>query len=130
MSSEEYEFIISAIEFIATYGQRFLPFYHFNWNTGIWKFKNNAFEEMMLREEDRKLCTSFFADGSTALQVKDNKSNIQNILHCKRTDDIHFATYKFYLDVAKEIGNMLPKCPSQFGTIPQGVDLNDVGFRI
>ncbi|KAL7602028.1 hypothetical protein Lser_V15G22064 [Lactuca serriola] len=129
MSSEEYEYIIDAIEFIATYGQRFLPFYNLNWNIGIWKLKNNAFEVMMLREEDYKLCTSSFAEGSTALEVEDNKSKTQNILQCKRTDDNHFATYIFYLDVAKQIGDMLPKCP-QFGTVPQGVDLNDVGFLI
>ncbi|KAI3754423.1 hypothetical protein L1987_54206 [Smallanthus sonchifolius] len=42
MSDEEYEFILAAIEFVANYGQRFLPLYHFNWNTGSWTFKTNT----------------------------------------------------------------------------------------
>ncbi|KAI3805423.1 hypothetical protein L1987_27788 [Smallanthus sonchifolius] len=52
MSDEEYEFIITAIEFAAVYGQRFLPFYHFNWNTGSWTFKTNTLEDILLKEKD------------------------------------------------------------------------------
>ncbi|KAJ6737344.1 CYSTEINE DESULFURASE [Salix viminalis] len=44
MSSEEFEFILAAIEFIAIYGQRFLPLYHFNWKTGGWTFKKKGIQ--------------------------------------------------------------------------------------
>ncbi|KAI3691184.1 hypothetical protein L2E82_49403 [Cichorium intybus] len=132
MYSEEFEFILSAIEFIAMYGQRFLPFYNFNWTstTGSWKFRNNAFEEMMLREEDRKLCTSFITDASKDIQVHGKISKTQEIIECKRTYDTHFAKYRFYLEVAKHIGNILPEFPSQFSTVPKGIDPNDVGFLV
>lgn len=36
MSDEEADFILSAIEFVAEHGKRFLPLYHFNWERGLW----------------------------------------------------------------------------------------------
>ncbi|KAK0605026.1 hypothetical protein LWI29_021954 [Acer saccharum] len=41
MSNEEFDFIVAAVELIAIYGQRFLPFYHFNLKTGHWSYENN-----------------------------------------------------------------------------------------
>lgn len=34
---EEFEFLLQAIEFIAEYGERFLPLYSFDWHSGAWK---------------------------------------------------------------------------------------------
>ncbi|CAH1427994.1 unnamed protein product [Lactuca virosa] len=130
MSNEEYEFIISAIEFIAIYGQRFLPFYDFNWNTGSWKFKTKPFEKTMLSEKDRKFCKSFFTCASKALHGKGNKSKTEKIIESKRTNDTHSSKFRFYLEVAKHIGNKLPKFPSQFSTVPKGIDINGVAFRV
>ncbi|KAI3691183.1 hypothetical protein L2E82_49402 [Cichorium intybus] len=109
MSNEECDFIISAIEFIASYGQRFLPFYDFNWNTGSWKFK--TFEE-----------TTFCNNAPKVLHVKD--------IDCKRTDDTDYSKYTSYLDVAKYMGNILPKFPSRSRNVPKGIELNDVAFRV
>ncbi len=36
MSEAEVEFILSAIEFVAEHGARFLPLYDFNWERGLW----------------------------------------------------------------------------------------------
>ncbi|KAI3506243.1 hypothetical protein L1887_28599 [Cichorium endivia] len=117
MSNEECDFIISATEFIASYGQRFLPFYDFNWNSGSWKF--NTFEE-----------TTFCNNAPKALHVKDNILKPQNIIDCKRTDDTDYSKYTSYLDVAKYMGNILPKFPSRSRNVPKGIDLNDVAFRV
>jgi hypothetical protein len=50
MSDEEFKFILTAIEFIAIYGQRFLPLYHFNWKTGSWTCKTKGLKDLMVRE--------------------------------------------------------------------------------
>jgi len=50
MSDEEFKFILTAIEFIAIYGQRFLPLYHFNWKTGSWTYKTKGLKDLMGRE--------------------------------------------------------------------------------
>ncbi|KAJ8769090.1 hypothetical protein K2173_000865 [Erythroxylum novogranatense] len=42
MSNEEFEFVLASVEFLATYGQRFLPLYRFNWKSGSWTFKKKA----------------------------------------------------------------------------------------
>ncbi|KAI3930369.1 hypothetical protein MKX01_003397, partial [Papaver californicum] len=42
MSREEYDFILSALEFISYHGDRFLPLYSFNWNTGQWTFRRKS----------------------------------------------------------------------------------------
>ncbi|KAI7983885.1 hypothetical protein LOK49_LG15G02524 [Camellia lanceoleosa] len=43
---EEFEFILAALEFIAMYGQRFLPLYDFNWKTGAWTIKKKSVKEI------------------------------------------------------------------------------------
>ncbi|KAG5241944.1 cysteine desulfurase [Salix suchowensis] len=50
MANEEFEFILTAIEFLAIYGQRFLPLYHFNWKTGSWTFKKGGFKDLVVEE--------------------------------------------------------------------------------
>ncbi|GJW92752.1 pyridoxal phosphate-dependent transferase [Tanacetum coccineum] len=96
MSNEEFEFIISAIEFIAIYGQRFLPFYHFNWNTGNWKFKTDVFKEALLKENSR---------------------------------NTHLSEYAYYLEVAKHIGDILPKFPSRC-SVPTSINPDKIWFRV
>ncbi|KAI3825051.1 hypothetical protein L1987_06527 [Smallanthus sonchifolius] len=78
MSNEEYESILAAIEFVAVYGQRFLPLYHLNWNTRSWTFRTNALEETFLKEKDCKLCASFC---STTHVPKANTQ--QKVMDCK-----------------------------------------------
>lgn len=50
MFNEEFEFILTAIEFLAIYGHRFLPLYHFNWKTGSWTFKKREFKDLVVEE--------------------------------------------------------------------------------
>ena len=35
-SEEDLEFILSAVEFVATHGKQFLPSYRYSWTTGVW----------------------------------------------------------------------------------------------
>ncbi|GJM87816.1 hypothetical protein PR202_ga03809 [Eleusine coracana subsp. coracana] len=51
LSKEEFKFILSAIEFIASYGHRFLPLYEFDWITGNWTFKKEAIKYLLMKEE-------------------------------------------------------------------------------
>ncbi|RZC44076.1 hypothetical protein C5167_037030 [Papaver somniferum] len=50
MSREEFDFILSALEFVSKYGDRFLPLYSFNWQTGQWTFRRNL--NMIHEEKD------------------------------------------------------------------------------
>jgi selenocysteine lyase/cysteine desulfurase len=37
IEQDEFEFLLEAVEFIATYGERFVGLYEFDWRTGAWK---------------------------------------------------------------------------------------------
>ncbi|XP_076904398.1 uncharacterized protein LOC143559825 [Bidens hawaiensis] len=118
MSNEEYEFILAAIEFVAVYGQRFLSLYHFNWNTGSWTFKINYFKEAFVKDRDCKLCASF---------CRPKANTQQKVTDCKTMDK--FDKYAYYLEVAKHIGYILPKFPSQCA-LPKDIDSNHVFFQV
>ncbi|XP_023737841.1 uncharacterized protein LOC111885846 [Lactuca sativa] len=126
MSNEEYEFILDAIEFIASYGERFLSLYQFNWTTGSWTFKTKAFEEILLKEKDLKFCTLFGTNATKAFHVKRTKLKTHN---CKTTEGAYIDTYSFYLDVANYIGKLLPKFPSHH-TVPKVIDLDHVIYFV
>ena len=130
MSNEEYEFVVSSIEFVAMYGQRFLPFYVFNWNKGSWKFRTNHFEETLQREKGCKYCTSVFTNALKGLHVKDNQSHTKKTVKYKSRDDTCYSKYTYYLEVARHIGNILPLFPSQSRFVPKDINVNDVVFRV
>ncbi|KDP42628.1 hypothetical protein JCGZ_24402 [Jatropha curcas] len=94
MSEEEFEFILAAVEFIAIYGQRFLPLYHFNWKNGNWTFKKKTFKDLLLA------CGGRIVNKHTS-----------------------------YLEMAKNIANLLPKFPSQ-RKLPEDLDHNLLYFRV
>ncbi len=48
IDQNEYEFLLEAIEFIATYGQRFVALYDFNWRTGAWTHKQDSSHHVSL----------------------------------------------------------------------------------
>ncbi|KAF8658082.1 hypothetical protein HU200_059547 [Digitaria exilis] len=48
---EEFKFILAAIEFIASYGHRFLSLYKFDWITGDWTFRKQAIKYRIMMEE-------------------------------------------------------------------------------
>lgn len=115
MSQEEFEFILAAIEFLSVYGQRFLPLYHFNWRTGTWIFKKNAFSR------NNTGSSSSLASLIKSLNLESNKKQI-----IMKDDVIH--RYTNYLKAAKHIASLLPKFPPQ-RSIPEEIDVDFVPFR-
>ncbi|KAM6590568.1 hypothetical protein CsatA_013173 [Cannabis sativa] len=102
MPNEEFEFILAALEFIATYGQRFLALYHFDLRTGNWTAKDKAL-----------LCL-----------IKNNASNVHqhhgvpvtnyNSAEAKEPKHDGIVTkFELYLKTAVEIAGHLPKFPPQ-----------------
>ncbi|KAM3290321.1 hypothetical protein P3S67_018610 [Capsicum chacoense] len=125
MSKEEFEFILAALEFIAIYGQRFLPMYHFNWKSGAWTFKKKAFKEALMgRDHNCNFCGSPMK--GLNLGCHDTKENnhgespTKGGLICK---------YVKYLETAKRIASVLPKFPAQ-RSIPEEINPKLVPFRV
>ena len=122
MSIEEFEFILAALEFIATYGQRFLPLYHFNWKTGNWTFKKKALKETLAGKEN-------FGGGRVmhaSMMSADNRSETNN--DSDESDEL-INKYTSYLETAKRIACLLEKFPPH-RRIPEDVDLSLVTFRV
>ncbi|XP_045824301.1 probable cysteine desulfurase [Trifolium pratense] len=66
MGEEDFEFILAAIEFVATYGQRFLSLYKFDLKNGSWKIKKQKLEILLnenkfyMRETREKANNNYF----------------------------------------------------------------------
>ncbi|KAI3451524.1 hypothetical protein Pfo_008189 [Paulownia fortunei] len=118
MSEEEFEFILTAIEFVAIYGQRFLRWYHFSWRTGAWTFKKNALKD----NYNRVLNGSSLASMIRALNLEpnENQASMKEDVLCRYTN---------YLETAKRIASLLPKFPPQ-RKIPEEIDIDLVPFRV
>eukprot|EP01018_Ginkgo_biloba_P007479 Gb_00368 [translate_table: standard] len=108
MSEEEFEFILSAIEFVGEYGQRFLPLYNFNWKTGDWSIKKNA------------------KKGRVNAFVLSTKLNPQVEVDEKVAAEHKYATY---LEAAKQIAKALPQFVED-RRIPEEIDIDLLLFRV
>ncbi|KAJ8769193.1 hypothetical protein K2173_000968 [Erythroxylum novogranatense] len=128
MSNEEFEFVLAAVEFLATYGQRFLPLYRFNWKSGSWTFKKKALYKDQYSE---------FAGGNLvplaglmeAIRSRDGDSITQNSTKYSNQSEIMIGKYESYMQIAKCIASLLPKFPSG-RTLPNDLDLNLVYFKV
>ncbi|KAF2284421.1 hypothetical protein GH714_021708 [Hevea brasiliensis] len=108
-SNEEFEFILAALEFIAIYGQRFLPLYGFDFKTGSWSLKKKAFKDLVVgnqKHDNDSPFAGFNDDGNGII----NKN-------------------KLYLETAKQIANLLPKFPCQ-RKLPEHLNYNLIYFRV
>ncbi|XP_052139456.1 uncharacterized protein LOC127757903 [Oryza glaberrima] len=120
LSKEEFKFILSAIEFIAAYGHRFLRLYKFDWITGNWTFREQAIKYHVLREE---------LSLATTVQYAENiKSRIAKNLD-KKPEPNHMR-FETYLENARKIARSLPNINQQIVSIPKGVDPDMVLFHI
>lgn len=102
MSVEEFEFVLAALEFIATYGQRFLPLYQFNWRTGNWTFKKKALKDTLA--------------GKAPIHTTDDSDEV-------------IKKYASYLETAKHIASLLPKFPPQ-REAPDDIEPGLLPFRV
>lgn len=132
MSVTEFEFLLAAIEFIAVYGQRFLPLYHFNWKTGDWTFRKTALQKLVGEERALALNSLKLAGGMRTLGVRgyrssESPSTPRSQTHGSGVDMEH--KYAIYLETARYVARSLPKFPPQ-RRVPEGVDIDLVLFRI
>lgn len=121
MSREEFEFTLAALEFLAIYGQRFLPLYSFNWKTGGWTFKKKALKETLLGKQQNP---TLGGSSSLASMIKG-----MNIHESHNQKDGLIYKYAKYLETAKLIASLLPKFPPQ-ESIPEEIDPDLIPFRV
>ncbi|RWR90658.1 putative cysteine desulfurase [Cinnamomum micranthum f. kanehirae] len=129
LSVTEFEFLLAAIEFVAVYGQRFLPLYHFNWKAGDWTFRKTALQKLV--GEDRALALKSLKLGGRMLS--DSPSATLSQTHGSGIGGGSGPSmkhkYDMYLETARYVAMSLPKFPPQ-RRVPEGVDLDLILFRI
>ncbi|XP_042493082.1 uncharacterized protein LOC122072747 [Macadamia integrifolia] len=131
MSIEEFEFILAALEFIATYGQRFLPLYSFNWKTGTWTFKSGAFLENILGEDyafDLKHFLPQETKPGTNMNYYDGSIDGGDDSNKKKAIGV-ISKYASYLETAKYVAQFLPKVPPE-RRVPKEIDSSLAYFRV
>ena len=121
MSNEEFEFILAALEFIAIYGQRFLPLYHFNLRSGTWSVKKKALSCLM-----KNNCNVNVLPLANDIEAN-NMGNDQSKAESKQIGLVE--KFAQYLETAMEIAHLLPKFPPK-QQLPEELDLNFLHFRI
>ncbi|XP_054821083.1 uncharacterized protein LOC129319981 [Prosopis cineraria] len=104
MSEEDFEFILRAMEFIADYGQRFLPLYTFNMRNGSWRPKTEELGKLA-KQDEGNFCIQFLEKEGT---TRRNES---------------------YLEAAMYMANRLPKFPAQ-SIVPGNMDPSVLYFRV
>ncbi|XP_061346802.1 uncharacterized protein LOC133292417 [Gastrolobium bilobum] len=117
MSEEDFEYILSAIEFLAVYGQRFFSLYSFNLRNGSWRMKIEKFEALT-KEGNCNLPSHLL--GKTLEEVN---------IEVKQVGVVRMRRNESYFDAAKCIASSLPKFPSQ-GILQEDVDPNILSFRV
>ncbi|EPS62471.1 hypothetical protein M569_12319, partial [Genlisea aurea] len=114
MPTDEFEFILSAIEFIAAFGQRFLVLYSFDWKTGAWTFEKN------------ELTIHIIINTTTATHLKSDPDRVAYEIH--RDDDLS-RERRIYLETANRIAQVLSESPPQRKT-PDDIASDAVFFRV
>ncbi|WVZ88797.1 hypothetical protein U9M48_035270 [Paspalum notatum var. saurae] len=122
LSKEEFNFILAAIEFIASYGHRFLPLYMFDWITGDWKFRKQIIKYHIMKEElGLPTGLDILAENEQS-KVADKSEKNHGVNRHKK--------FESYLESAKKIALSLPDATQQIVNIPKGVDPDLVLFHI
>jgi len=116
MEEEEFEFILTAIEFVANYGQRFLPLYTFNLRKGSWRVKKEKLQALINQNN---------CNFQKALKEANDLKALKEGVGTKELGVLR----KSYLDIAKCIASLLPKFPSQ-AILHEDVNPNVLHFRI
>ena len=119
LSKEEFKFILSAIEFIATYGHRFLALYKFDWITGNWTFRKQAVKYHIMREE-------------LSLSMEPLKQNNDQPKLADMMDKpvVNHKKFQIYLESANKIALSMSDISNQIVSVPKGVDPDLVLFHI
>ncbi|XP_062096666.1 uncharacterized protein LOC133802383 [Humulus lupulus] len=126
MSNEEFEFILAALEFVATYGQRFLTLYHFDMRTGSWTARDKALL-CLIKNNACNVHGVPLANGTNATEVESEQPKKFINIEAKHNGIV--TKFEQYLKTANEIAHLLPKFPPQ-RTLPGALDLNFLQFRV
>ncbi|KAJ6846860.1 uncharacterized protein M6B38_283635 [Iris pallida] len=133
MSKEEVDFILASVEFVAAYGHRFLPLYHFDWITGDWTCKDRAFA-------DPPVSTTAFGS-TTRFSNKFHRGGLKKV---KKQGSTHKAGSQMreqgsssrrlasYLEAARRIALSLPDSRHQMmsSSVPEEIKESMVLFRL
>ncbi|KAL4330244.1 hypothetical protein HN51_036939 [Arachis hypogaea] len=121
MDEEDFEFILAAIEFVAMYGQRFLPLYSFNLRNGRWRVVKTQELGALIKENNNNnnYCNYRRTMEETSVEYDNGVNNKQ----------VRMLRRKSYLDMAKYIATRLPKFPSQT-MLMENVNPSALHFRI
>ncbi|XP_073013646.1 uncharacterized protein [Typha latifolia] len=123
-SDEEFEFILAAIELIATYGHRFLALYQFDWATGDWTFRKRAFKQHHMMNGNITLASSdLFSEKSKPTNANAGRKGEKNSMEIDKA-----KRFESYLENAKMVALSLPN--NYHSSIPEGVDPSIIVFRI
>ncbi|MCL7036582.1 hypothetical protein MKW94_019139 [Papaver nudicaule] len=125
MSNEEFNFILSALEFISIYGNRFLPLYSFNWKTGQWTFRRKSVRDNLTRHTQNLVP---LIDEFALTSMAPNDNCIRNCGEYKSKND--FESFSMYLNNAKSIADSLLNLSHHQRKIPVDIDPNLVYFAI
>ena len=129
MSNDEFEFILAALEFVATYGQRFLTFYDFNLRTGSWTARKKA----LLCLVKKNNCNVHVLPLANHLKEMKMESEVE-FKKCSNEESKHDGIlvnkFALYLETALDIAHSLPKFPPQRRLLEEELDLNFLHFRV
>ncbi|KAL6906196.1 hypothetical protein ACP4OV_003797 [Aristida adscensionis] len=121
LSKDEFKFILAAIEFIATYGHRFLPLYKFDWFTGNWTFRKQAIKYQLMKEE-----LALDSD----VDLLDEKGSSFGTDKPEKKIDASREKFETYLESARKLALFLPDTNQQIVSVPKGVDPDMILFHI
>ncbi|KAK9950085.1 hypothetical protein M0R45_005589 [Rubus argutus] len=117
ISNDEFDFIVAALEFIAAYGQRFLPLYNFNFRRGSsWTIKKKALRDLLI------------IVSKSNCQDKLKQDNINRNGEEKQEGQL-ISKFASYLETATRIATLLPKFPPQ-RRLQLDIDINFLNFRV
>ncbi|KAI3975138.1 hypothetical protein MKX01_038466 [Papaver californicum] len=135
MSKDEFDFILSALEFICENGDRFLSLYSFNWKTGQWTFRRKSINANVVWDNQKlvQLIDKLFKPPENMIMIdpNDNGSKAGGGEYKAAKDGIVEVTryFKLYLETAKDIANSLSKF-SHERKIPNDIDPDLVYFAV
>ncbi|CAM6091979.1 unnamed protein product [Calypogeia fissa] len=132
ISHNEFDFILSAIEFIAEYGPRFLQLYDLNWRTGDWNFKQPSQEIQDLIADAEK---TVFGDQKRLVWTKSPNFSGPSLfasstpvdMPASLTEEYKSRLITNYCKVAKYLADRLPK-HSPPREIPTEIDPSTITF--
>ena len=125
MTKEDFEFILNAIQFVATYGQRFLPLYDFDLRKGNWKLKP---EELGALSKEDKCSIPMYLMGKTLEEI-DIEMMAEKRFNFEGGKSGAAGRYSSYLSAAKCIASRLTEFPPE-RKLEEDIDPNILLFRV